>query len=136
MTALTLKHRKLNEHIHTNGGHKTVCVSTCLSFFGIQPNQYHYTSSNGNRYAYKNVLRRFGYSVRSRNSMFKVKKRPTMTGLKQMLRKSEYGASDYFVVIGRQCKSAHLMVLNGNAETLIDTAPNSRWKIEDIAIVE
>lgn len=136
MTELTKKHIKLNKHIYTKGGAKTVCVSTCLSFFGIEPNQYHYTSSNTNIVAYKNVLRRFGYSVRSRNSMFKLRKRQTMTNLKQMLRKSEYGAKDYFVVSGYQSKVAHLMVLNGNGETLIDTAPNSRWHIRDIAIVE
>ena len=136
MTYQTIINQELNEHKYTNGGTKTVCVSTCLNFFGIRPSEYHYTSSNNNIYSYKNVLRRFGYSVRSRRSMFKIKKSPTMTSVKRMMRKSDYTQNDYFIVSGCQSRKAHLMVMNGNGEIIIDTAPNSRWKVRDISIVE
>jgi hypothetical protein len=90
----TLQNKTLTDHIRHNGGSKTVCVSTCLNFFGIKDNQYHYTSSNTNRTAYINVLRKFGYSVRSKKSEFKALKYPTMTQLKENMRKSKYGASE------------------------------------------
>jgi hypothetical protein len=126
----------LNKHIYFDGGAKTVCVSTCLAFFGIMPNEYVYTSSKGNVNAYENVLRRKGYSVRSRKSEFGIKKIVTMTELRRKLKSSDYTANDLFIVVGYQRKSAHLMVLNGNGETVIDTAPNSKWHISDINIVE
>lgn len=133
---MTKQFKVLNDHIKTDGGHKTVCVSTCLNFFGVSPDQYKYTSSNGNRKAYENVLRRAGYSVRSRCSEFRIKSNPTMTELKHRMKKSNYKHDDLFIVLGYQSRVAHLMVLNGNGDTVIDTAPNRKWRIEDINIVE
>ena len=68
LTPQTIANQHFNEHIYYDGGTKTVCVSTVLSFFGIHPDEYHYTSSNKNITAYKNILRRKGYSVRSKKS--------------------------------------------------------------------
>ena len=133
---VTNKYQVLNEHINHSKGIKTVCVTTCLNFFNIPMDGYSYTSSKKNMQVYKDVLRRFGYSVRSRRSQFKVSKFPTMTELRSMLRKSEYGAENYFIVSGFQSKSAHLMVLNGNGDTIIDTAKGKKWRIRDISIVE
>lgn len=136
MTDQTSKHLRLYKHIKHDKGTKTVCVSTCLSFFNIPLNGYSYTSSHKNVSAYINVLRRFGYSVRSKKSEFKALKHPTMTQLKKNMRKSSYTQNDYFVVHGTQAKVAHLMVLDGNGNTVIDTAPKSKWKIRHVAIVE
>ena len=136
MNDLTRKHLKINDHIDHTKGSKKVCVSTCLNFFGIPMDGYSYTSSHKNINAYMNVLRRFGYSVRSRKSEFKALKFPTMTQLKSNMRKSKYGVNDYFVVSGFQAKVAHLMVLNGNGDTIIDTAPKSKWRIRTVSIVE
>ena len=134
MTTQTLLHRQLDDHIrYGNGNHKTVCVSTCLSYFGIKPNEYRYTTSRNNLEQYVSVLRRKGYAVRSRMTEFKVKSRgTTMTKLKAEMRKSKYGASDMFIVHGTQTRVAHLMVLNGNGEIIIDTAPNKKWKIVNV----
>lgn len=134
MTTETQVHRKITEHIMYGRGTKTVCVSTCLSYLGIAPDQYSYTSSAKNIKAYENVLRKFGYSVRSRATEFKLKKyhQTTMTELKQAIRKSKYGKTDLFLVHGIQSKSAHLMILNGNGEMIIDTAPNKKWRIAGV----
>jgi hypothetical protein len=132
----TLKNKKINNHIKYGGGVKTVCVSTCLSFFGVQPNTYHYTSSPSNISAYENVLRRNGFSVRSRMTEFKIKKGvSTMTFLLTMLKKSDYTVSDYFIVCGEQSTCAHLMVVNGIGEVIIDTAPKKRWKVRNVRFV-
>ena len=136
MSTLTQQHKHLKEHVRHDKGSKTVCVSTCLSFFGIPIDGYTYTSSNKNVQAYKGVLRRFGYSVRSRKSEFKAMKFPTMTQLKVNIKKSSYGVNDLFIVSGFQSKKAHLMVLNGKGETIIDTAPRMKWRIRDVSIVE
>ena len=114
---------------------KTVCVTTCLNYFKVPFDSYHYTHSKSNVQAYKNVLRRH-WSVRSRKSEFKVSKFPTMTQLRSMMKKSNYTDNDKFIVSGFQSKSAHLMVLNGNGETIIDTAKGKKWRIRDVAIVE
>jgi hypothetical protein len=136
MTSLTVSHRELADHIRFNGGSKTVCVSTCLSFFGIRANTYHYTSSKSNLYAYEDVLRRNGFSVRSRQSEFKVKENiTTLTELKSRVKKSKYTANDLFIVYLVQSTKAHLIVINGEGETLIDTS-NGRWRVGCISIVE
>lgn len=133
MTIETIKNRKINEHVNYSGGTKTVCVSTCLNYFGISPDKYTYTSSNRNMFAYENVLRKFGYNVRSRATEFNVKSRiTTMTELRNTLKRSKYNKNDMFIVFGIQAKVSHLMVLNGNGEIVIDTSPKSKWKILNI----
>jgi hypothetical protein len=136
MNLLTRQNQTINDHIMYGKGTKTVCVSTCLNFFNIPFDAYHYTSSDRNIFTYKNVLRRFGYSVRSRKSEFKALKPITMTQLKRNIRRSEYNENDLFIVSGFQSKLAHLMVLNGNAEMIIDTAPNMKWRVRGVSIVE
>jgi len=130
-TDMTVFHRHLSDHItHGSGRKKTVCVSSCLSFFGIKPHQYQYTCG------WESILRRHGYSVRSRASELKMSKgRTTMSQLRTNLRRSSYGSHDWFAVIGAQQKSAHLMVLNGNGETVIDTAKGKKWKVYKVAKV-
>ena len=136
MTNQTALYQTINDHVKHSKGTKTVCVSTCLNFFNIPMDGYSYTSSHKNVNAYMNVLRRFGYSVRSRKSEFKASKFPTMTELKRNMKKSSYTENDFFVVSGFQAKVAHLMVLDGNGTTIIDTAPKSKWRIRTVSIVE
>ena len=133
MTRETAINIQLSDHINYGSGMKTVCVSTCLNYLGIAPDQYNYTSSKSNTTAYENVLRKHGYAVRSRISEFKVKKfRSTMTELKQAVRKSGYTKADLFLVSGVQLKCAHLMIMNGEGEIVIDTAPKKKWKIKSV----
>ena len=136
MTDITNKYITLTDHIKHSKGSKTVCVTTCLNFFKIPFDAYHYTSSDRDVHTYKNVLRKFGYSVRSKKSEFKALKFITMTKLRSNMRKSKYGKDDYFIVVGYQSKKAHMMVLNGNGETIIDTALGFKWRIGSVCIVE
>ena len=135
-TDVTRNHRTLSEHIRHGKGSKTICVTTCLNYFGIPFDAYHYTSSNKNRDTYINVMRKFGYSVRSRKSEFKASKFPTMTSLRREMKRSDYTSRDMFIVEGLQTKKAHLMVLNGEGETVIDTAKGMKWRVNKVSIVE
>lgn len=131
----TNKHRVLNNHIrHKSGASKTVCVSACLSFFGIHPDKYSYTSSLRTINSYEGVMRRHGYGLRSRKSEFKVQKynKTTMTALRKAIKASKYTRDDFFLVSGVQRKAGHLMVLNGMGETIIDTAKGKRWRIRSV----
>jgi hypothetical protein len=133
MTAETIANKKIVEHIRYGNGIKTVCVSTCLNYFGIAPDRYRYTTSHRNMTAYHNVLRKAGYSVRSRITEFRVKKyHTTMTALKAEIKRSKYGKNDMFIVSGVQTKSAHLMIVNGDGNIVIDTAPKKKWKIRSV----
>ena len=136
MSDLTTQYRTLRNHINHNKGAKTVCVTTCLNFFNIPFDSYQYTSSYKNVSAYKNVLRRNGYSVRSRKSEFKVKLSTTLTQLKRNVKNSGYTKESLFVVHLVQSKTAHLVVINGLGEVIIDTARGLRWKVSQISIVE
>ena len=136
MNTLTSRFRTINKHINHSKGSKTVCVTTCLNFFKIPFDAYHYTSSDKDIYTYKNVLRRFGWSVRSKRSEFKALKPITITQLRRNMRRSEYNSEDYFIVSGYQAKKAHLMVFNGNGETVIDTAEGMKWRVRGVSIVE
>jgi len=136
MNLTTKYHQRLNDHIWHSKGHKTVCVSTCLDYLGIPFYSYYYTGSKKNRDAWKNVLRKHGYSIRSRMSELRtIKARTTMTELKRRLKASPYTSSDRFLVEGIQAKNAHLMILNGNGEPIIDTAVGCRWKINGISLI-
>ena len=137
MTTATMKNRTLQNHITHGKGSKTVCVTTCLNFFNIPFDAYHYTSSDRDIFTYKNVLRRFGWSVRSKRSEFKaLSGSSTMPQLRRNMKKSKYTSDNYFIVSGYQSKSAHLMVLNCNGETVIDTAEGMKWRIRGVSIVE
>ena len=135
-TPQTIKHRTLNDHIETGSGTKTICVSTALSFFGVAPDEYRNTSSNKNMTAFVDVLRRKGYSVRSQKSKLRLKRRATTTQCRRALKKSEFTEKDYFIFWGSQKTSGHVIVMNGDGETIIDTAPNCRWKMVKILLVE
>jgi hypothetical protein len=131
------------KRVDYKGGAKTVCVSACLAALGVSPEAYNYTSSKGNRYAWENVLRRFGYSVRSRATEFKVTKAdrysPKLANLSDVrarLKKSKYTHNDRFLLTLEQSKCAHLILVDGNGEIIRDTAPKMRWKVSRITLVQ
>ena len=110
----------LSEHVRTGGGNfKGICVSACLSYFDIQPHQYKYTSSKINTHTYLNVLRRFGWAVRSRKSAL-------LKGTKTVgsVRREISGYSDYTEdVVYLIHVKGHVMLLNANGDTIVDTDP-------------
>ena len=137
LTIETRTHRLLDDHIEYKGGTKTICVSTCLSFFGIHPNEYNYTSSNSDNFYFLKTLRRKGYSVRSKMSELKLSYwSTTTTDARKALKRSEYDKNDLFLFVGRRTTYAHAIVLDGNGRTIIDTSPSSRMKTWKIFKVE
>jgi hypothetical protein len=132
MTAETAKHRKLYDHLQYGKGTKTVCVSTCLSFFGIAPHLYTYTSSNKNQKSYENVLRKFGYGVRSRATEFKLKKSRSLSIVKRQIAKSDYTSKDFFILHTCKSTAGHLIVVDGTGSVVIDTAEGGRWSVASV----
>lgn len=113
----------LADHVKTDGGNfNGVCVSACLSYLDIEPNQYKFTWSKrtGNN-AVHSIMRRFGYAVRSRKTAFK--KATTVSALKKVIK----GYTDlsenvcYYVHV-----NGHALLISANGEVLVDTDPRQR----------
>jgi hypothetical protein len=120
-----------NSTKHASGRGKTICTSAVLSSFGIHHSEFHYAE---NATTVKNVLRRKGFSVRSRKSALKVNAQTTIGQLRVAIQKIDGSTKNrYYVgVVG------HAMVLNGEGKTIIDTAPRKkdRRKVVHVSIVE
>ena len=108
-----------NQTAHASGRRKTVCTSAVLASFGIHHSEFHYAE---NATTVKNVLRRKGFSVRSRKSAFKVNGKTTIGQLRKAILKADGNPKNRFYVgvIG------HAMVLNGSGQTVVDTDPRTR----------
>ena len=146
MTTLTKNHQVLNDHItHKSGEAKTVCVSTCLAYFGVPAGSYKYTD-NGfrnrktRRYFTDNrrgaILRRFGFAVRSRLSS--VGGYDTTVGkVRAKIAKLDDPAGTKYLAIVHGARTAHAIVLDRDGSTLIDTAPrkNDRRRVAEIHAV-
>lgn len=142
MIETTTKYQTLSDHVvyadePTNADYrehpcKTVCVTTCLNFLGIDFNSYKYTSSPKHAHYWRQVVRRAGFSLRRWKPAFEKEAYPTMTRVRKRLRQSEFGADDFFLVSGIQKTCGHLMVLNGKGQIVIDTAPGKKWHIRQV----
>jgi hypothetical protein len=97
-----------------NGGKKTGCTSACLAYFGIGLSDYRYSQTCTD---VVNVLRRKGYTVRSRLSS--VKRGSTVGGLRKQLAK--LGKGIYLVRV-----PGHVLLLNEKGETVVDTDSRKR----------
>ena len=106
-----------NHVTHSSGRRKTVCTSSVLAFFGISPDSYRYSQ---NRKDVLRILRSNGLSARSRKSKVITAKCQTIGAVRARIKK--LGESGYFYVgvVG------HAMVLDGDGNTVVDTAPRKR----------
>ena len=106
---------------HASGRKKTGCTTAVLASFGIAASEFHYAEDAT---TVKGVLRRKGFSVRSRASAFKVKpfNKTSIGQLRASIKTADGDASNrYYVgVVG------HAMVLNGQGVTVVDTDPRTR----------
>jgi hypothetical protein len=112
---------KLSNHVTTKGGNfKGICVSACLGYFGIHPTQYKFTWSKrtGNKSTHA-ILRRFGWSVRSRNSAL-LKGTKTVGSVRRAIKDYTDYTNDvmYYIQV-----NGHVLLLNSNGDTVVDTAP-------------
>jgi len=111
----------LNQHVVRKKSFKGVCVSACLAYVGISPDQYQstWTTRTGNS-ATHGILRRFGFAVRSRKSY--IPKRATVGGIRKSIQKlNDPVGTVYFVSV-----TGHLLALDQNGNTVIDTASRKR----------
>jgi hypothetical protein len=111
---------RLSTHVRTKGGNfKGVCVSACLSYFNIQPNQYKYTWSKRAGNNYHAILRRFGWAVRSRKSAL-LKGTKTVGSVRMALSSYVDYTDDVMYLVHVK---GHVLLLDSCGNTIVDTAP-------------
>lgn len=129
----------VKKHIHYAKGSKTVCSSHVLAYFGIDCSTYHYS---GYINQISCVLRRNGWACRSRNSRIGCSfgnmdsgKNPTMGEVRKAIKARKWGdpARTCYAV----CVPGHILLLDWNGNTIVDTAPRKRdrrkvWSIRAI----
>ena len=105
--------------VHRSGKAKNACTSAVLDHFNIDRGSYHYAY---NKDTVCGVLRRNGFSVRSRKSLFKVKYGVSVGQIRKTIKKIDGNPDNkyYMGVIG------HAMVIDGSGATIVDTAPRKR----------
>ena len=114
------------DHVkHDSGRMKTICTSNVLAFFGIASDSYHYADSNSDM---KRILRKNGWSVRSRMSALCGKKKITIGGLRKKI--ADLGESGAFYV----SVPGHAMLLDSMGRTIIDTAPRKRDRRQVVSV--
>jgi hypothetical protein len=118
-----------NHQYGMKGGMKGVCATAILSYLGVTPDKYSYTSSKTNVNAYENVLRRFGYSVRSRKSAFKGAK--TVSQVSKVVKSYEDYTPDVYYLIH---VDRHVLLLNSDGKTVVDTDPRKRDRRKVISV--
>jgi hypothetical protein len=119
----TLPHTRLANHIHRTdasgnyGSSKTVCVTAALTAIGIPVGAFHSTSTKRNVNAYEGVVMRNGYCLRSRKSS--MPRNATVGGCRAAIRKLNDPAGTLYLVRIH----AHVLLLDANGNTVVDTAP-------------
>ena len=130
----------VKKHVfYTNGKAKTICSSNVLAYFGIDCSTYHYSACLKQIAA---ILRRNGWACRSRDSRIKCKianldngKNPTIGSVRKAIKARKWGdpARTCYAV----CVPGHILLLDWNGNTIVDTDPRSRdrrkvWAIRAI----
>ena len=112
------------------GGAKTVCTSHVLAWFGIDASSYHYSGTEAQR---AGVLRKHGFAVRSRRSALFA---PTMGKLRAAIRghNGDPAGTVYMVWIHCGPRSTHLILVDSDGKTIVDTAQRKRDKRRIISV--
>ena len=114
------------DHVkHDSGRMKTICTSNVIAFFGIPSSSYKYSDCKTD---VTRILRRHGFSVRSRMSALCGKKRITIGALRNRI--AHLGESGAFYV----SVPGHAMLLDSTGRTIIDTAPRKRDRRQVISV--
>lgn len=118
-----LTQRVLPEHIfRASGSAKTICVSSVLFALGIKPNQYHSTSTPKNRDNYENIIRKHGFALRSRKSQ--IAPNSTVGAVRAKIRTFNDPNNAVYLIRLKD----HVLLLNKNGETIVDTDTRKRDK--------
>lgn len=127
-----MRYHRLKDHItHESGERKTVCVTACLTYFGVPVDGFHYTGSvkDGRREA---ILRRHGYAVRSRLS--RIKKANSIGKVRKQIQSWDDPMGTKYLVVVQGSGYCHAMVLDQSGTTVIDTAPRKKDKRKVVKI--
>ncbi len=114
----------MRDHIYYKSGKaKTVCVTAVLTALGVPFDSFQVTGSvqKPNSLA---ILRKAGFAVRSRKS--KMPKKATIGACRKAI--SKLNESAFYVVTVWGSNYCHLMLLDSNGQTIVDTAPRKRDK--------
>ena len=126
---------ELEDHIiHKSGKKKSVCVTAVLTALGVPLKSFHYTGKigDGKRSA---ILNRNGFACRSRLS--KIGKNTSVGQARKKITKLNEGASVNYMVVVSYGRSAHLMLLDNEGKTLVDTDPRKvdKRRIQEVHAV-
>ena len=113
--------KRLSGHItHASGRRKTVCTSSVMAYFGIAPSEDNYSQCirDINR-----VLRSKGFSVRSRFSTVVTKKFKTVGAIRERIKALDVSSGAFYIGV-----SGHVLVMDREGNTVVDTAPRKRDK--------
>lgn len=116
----------LENHItHESGQKKTICVTAVLTALGVPAESFHYTGTvaDNRRNA---ILNRHGFACRSRLS--KLGKNATIGQARKKLARLNEGPAVKYMVCVCYGSTAHLMLLNNEGKTVVDTAPRKADK--------
>lgn len=109
----------ISHHIDHGNSFKGVCASYVIGSFGIKPNQYEATWDDRlHNEVTLNVIRKFGFTVESRDSiLFETEERVTVGQLRGKLKKlTDPIGTKYIVQL-----HGHMILLNQLGETVVDT---------------
>ena len=128
----------LTEHVtHASGKRKTVCTSAALAFFNVPPSAYHYS---GHAEQDNAVLRRHGWSARSRKSAFGVKggKASLASVIRGIKARGEEGHYKLSIRLTKG-QGYHCIVIDSKGKIVVDTASSAttpRATVRDIYIIQ
>lgn len=120
-----------NRIIHNSGEVKTVCVTACLTSFGVPLKSFHYTGTVKDSRR-ENILRKFGYAVRSRFS--KLPKNPTIGKARKVIQNLNDSSNTRYLITLQGSGYCHCVVLDKTGKTIVDTSPRKRDKRKIISI--
>ena len=122
---------RLPNHIFRGDSAKTICVTAVITSLGIPANSFQSTWTRKNPDAYKGVIRRAGFAVRSRKSS--VPRIATMGAVRAAIRKMGDPAGTVYMIR----VPMYLILLNDKGETIVDTDPRKidRRAVLDISAV-
>jgi len=108
---------------------KTVCVTACLTALGVPFDNFVKTGPTGTKghTLRANILRRNGWLVRSRKSVLK-RDLGTARFTVANVRRSIHALPDprgtfYMLVVEHSKTAAHMILIDSNGQTVVDTAP-------------
>jgi hypothetical protein len=109
-----------NHIVRKSGSAKTVCVSHVLARIGVPITAYQSTFTRKSGNVAPSILRRNGFAVRSR--MSSIPKGASVGKARAAIAKLKDPAGTLYMT----SVSGHLILLDANGQTIVDTAPRKR----------